>query len=206
KEDLQKIVQLIKGSTNKIKITGAYTHFATADEINSEHYNRQKSRYEDMLHELERLYDNPIIAHTGNSAAGIQYPKQMRHYTRFGISIYGLYPSAQIASLENVQLQQGFALYSELIEVKRINPGDYIGYGITYEAKEAEWIGTVPIGYADGWPRALQGFHVLVSGKKQPIVGRICMDMLMVRLDKQYKVGEKVTLIGNDKAEKISVD
>lgn len=206
KEALQQMVHLIKESDDKMNITGAYTHFATADEINSVHYLRQKARYEEMLAELERLYDQPIIAHTGNSAAGIQYPEQMRNYTRFGISLYGLYPSMQIENLGNVQLQQAFSLYSELIEVKHIEPGDYIGYGITYEAEKAEWIGTVPIGYADGWPRALQGFHVLVAGKKQPIVGRICMDMLMIRLDKQYKVGEKVTLIGKDKSEEILVD
>lgn len=205
-EDLRKIVQLIKRSTNKINITGAYTHFATADEIGSTHYSRQKERYEKMLHELESLYDEPIIAHTGNSAAGIQYPEQMKHYTRFGISLYGLYPSQQIKRLENVQLRQAFKLYSELIEVKRIKPGDYIGYGITYEAEKSEWIGTIPIGYADGWPRALQGFHVLVGGKRQPIVGRICMDMLMVRLDRQHKVGEKVTLIGVDQDEEVTID
>lgn len=204
--DLHKMIQFVKDSANKIVITGAYTHFATADEIASAHYKRQKSRYEAMLHELESSYDLPIVAHTGNSAAGIQYPKEMRHYTRFGVSLYGLYPSRVIEQLRNVELSQAFSLYSELVEVKRIGPGDYIGYGITYEAEEAEWIGTIPIGYADGWPRALQGFHVLIAGKRHPIVGRICMDMLMVKLDRQYEVGERVTLIGKDGSENIPVD
>lgn len=205
-DTLREIVRIVQSSDEKIKITGAYTHFATADEINSAHYKNQQSVYERMLQELSELYKEPIITHIGNSAAGIQYPEQMRQYTRFGISLYGLYPSRKIEQLNKVQLKQAFSLYSELIEVKKIQPGEYIGYGITYQAKEEEWIGTVPIGYADGWPRTLQGFHVLVGGKKQPIVGRICMDMMMVKLDQPYKVGEKVTLIGKSGTSEITVD
>lgn len=204
--DVKEIVELIHSAEGKFQITGAYTHFATADEVESSHYERQKKRYEAMLHVLETNYDQPIITHIGNSAAGIQYPEQMRQYTRFGISLYGLYPSKQIKQLNQVKLKEAFSLYSELIEVKQIQPGEYIGYGITYEATEAEWIGTVPIGYADGWPRKLQGFHVLVGGKKQPIVGRICMDMLMIKLDHPYAIGERVTLIGENADAYISVD
>lgn len=204
--ELQDIIDLVKQSKDIIRITGAYTHFSTADEIESHHYERQKQRYEQMLHELERNYNGPIITHIGNSAASIQYPEQMRQYTRIGISLYGLYPSYDIKQLETVRLHEAFSLYSELIEVKQIKKGDYIGYGRTYEAKKDEWIGTVPIGYADGWPRLLQGFYVLVAGKKHPIVGRICMDMLMVKLDRRYEVGERVTLIGNDEGAYIAVD
>lgn len=205
-EDLREIVKQIEAASGKIKIVGAYTHFATADEIDSEHYNHQKTTYEKMLKELNRIYKGPIMTHIGNSAAGIQYPEDMRQFTRFGISLYGLYPSKAIKSLNKVTLKQAFSLFSELIEVKKISPGEYIGYGRTYQAEEEEWIGTVPIGYADGWPRALQGFHVLIGGKKQPIVGRICMDMMMVKLDRPYSVGEKVTLIGKSGAEEITVD
>lgn len=205
-DTLRRIVELVKMSKGKIKITGAYTHFATADEIDSDHYEEQRETYESMLAELSRLYDAPLITHIGNSAAGIQYPEQMREYTRFGIALYGLYPSKEIKTLRKVQLKQAFSLYSELIEVKKIQAGEAIGYGATYRAEEDEWIGTVPIGYADGWSRALQGFYVLVAGKKQPIVGRVCMDMMMVKLDRCYAIGEKVTLIGPDGESFLSVD
>lgn len=205
-EELRKIVEKIEASNGKIEITGAYTHFATADEIDSVHYKNQKQRYEKMLQILSEIYDKPLITHIGNSAAGIQYPEQMLQYTRLGISLYGLYPSPDIKALGNIELKQAFSLYSELIAVKKIKAGEYIGYGVTYQAKEDEWIGTVPIGYADGWSRAFQGFHVLVDGKKQEIVGRVCMDMLMVRLDKEYEVGQRVTLIGKDKDAEISMD
>ncbi|HZW68558.1 MAG TPA: alanine racemase [Pseudogracilibacillus sp.] len=205
-ETLREILALVEQSAGKINITGAFTHFATADEIDSLHYERQKKRYETMLRILEDEYDGAIIAHIGNSAAGIQYPEQMKQYTRVGISLYGLYPSAQIEAMNKINLQQAFSLYSELIEVKQIKTGESIGYGQTYKAKESEWIGTIPIGYADGWPRLLQGFYVLIGGRKHQIVGRVCMDMIMVKLDRPYEVGEKVTLIGSNGAEFISMD
>src|SRR5699024_2495187 len=79
-------------------------------------------------------------------------------------------------------------------------------YGGTYKAEKDEWIGTVPIGYADGWSRQLQGFYVLVDGKKCPIVGRICMDIMMIKLDQAYEPGKKVTLIGENNGSFISME
>lgn len=205
-DELVDIVDKVKNSSGKIVITGVYTHFATADEIDSVHFRNQKQRYENMLEKLTNIYDKPLITHIGNSAAGIQYPERMLQYTRLGISLYGLYPSPDIKKLENIQLKQAFSLYSELIAVKRIKAGEYVGYGVTYQAEKDEWLGTVPIGYADGWSRTFQGFHVLVNGTKQQIVGRVCMDMLMIRLDDEYKVGQRVTLIGKDQHAEIDMD
>lgn len=205
KEELEEIVKEAK-DIKRVEITGCYTHFATADEIDSKHYKMQKERYEKMLQHLSTIYPEPLITHIGNSAAGIQYPDHMLHYTRFGISIYGLYPSKEIKALKKVDLKQAFSLYSELIQVKKVKAGEFIGYGATYVAKEDEWIGTVPIGYGDGWRRELTGFYVLIDGKKMPIVGRICMDVMMVKLDQPYEVGKKVTLIGKSKDAFIEID
>lgn len=205
REDLEEIVQEVK-QLEHIQITGAYTHFATADEIGSCLFEKQRQRYEEMLEVLTTLYPYPLMTHIGNSAAGIQYPKQMHQYTRFGVSIYGLYPSHEIRQLQNVDLQQAFSLYSELIQVKKIKAGQSVSYGATFRAEEDTWIGTIPIGYGDGWRRDLQGFYVLVSGKKMPIIGRICMDVMMVQLDRAYEVGQKVTLIGEDHGAIIEMD
>lgn len=194
---LREIVATIE-SLGYIHLTGAYMHFATADEINTVQYEQQKEQYEMMLGALSKLYPHPLITHIGNSAAGIQYPKEMLQYTRFGVATYGLYPSEDIRELDTVDLQQAFSLYSELIQVKKIAAGECVSYGATYCATEDEWIGTIPIGYGDGWSRKLQGFHVLIDGKKMPIVGRICMDVMMVKLDRAYEVGQLVTLIGKD--------
>jgi len=204
-EKLEEIVNQVM-CMNQVRLTGAYTHFATADEIDSDLFDEQNRRYEEMLHVLIELYPHPLLAHTGNSAAGIQYPEKMRQYTRFGVSIYGLYPSHDIRAMKNVDLKQAFSLYSELIQVKKIKAGETVSYGAAYEAEEDTWIGTVPIGYGDGWRRALQGFYVLVEGKKMPIVGRICMDLMMIRLDREYEVGQRVTLIGEDNGAAIEMD
>lgn len=204
-EQIQEIVDAVMNS-NQVYITGAYMHFATADDIGTLQYEKQRHRYEYMLQTLKRYYSHPIITHIGNSAAGIQYPDDMLQYTRFGVAIYGLYPSKAVKTLESVDLQQAFSLYSELVQVKKISPGDCVSYGATYCAEKEEWIGTIPIGYADGWSRNLQGFYVLIDGKRMPIIGRICMDSMMVKLDKPYEVGEQVTLIGQDQDEVIRMD
>lgn len=205
KENLQAIVEKIERN-DQMQITGAYMHFATADEIASSQYEQQKQQYETLLQSLSDIYPHPIMTHIGNSAAGIQYPKEMLHYTRFGVATYGLYPSKEIKQLESVQLRPAFSLYSELIQVKRIAAGECVSYGATYCAEEAEWVGTIPIGYADGWNRKLQGSHVLIDGKQMPIIGRICMDVMMVKLDKSYETGQKVTLIGTDRDAVIHMD
>lgn len=202
---LREVVEAVQKADN-LRITGAYTHFAIADEKEASLYYKQRNRYKQMLQVLQGAYDGPLITHMGNSAAGIQYPEEMLDYTRFGVSLYGMYPSGAIKDLKNVELKQSMSLYSKLMQVKQVKKGDVVSYGGTYEAQEDEWIGTVPIGYADGWKRSLQGFHVLIDGRKQPIVGRVCMDSMMIKLDKAYEAGKRVTLIGEDNGAIISMD
>src|SRR5699024_4633448 len=196
-EEIKLIIDAYNESES-VLLTGVYTHFATADEKEATYFNKQVQRFSQKLHVLQDLYDGELMIHTGNSAAGIQYPDKMYHYTRFGIATYGQYPSADVERLQQVELKEAFSLYSELMQVKKIKAGECVSYGATYCAQADEWVGTIPIGYADGWARKLQGFHVLVDGKKMPIIGRICMDAMMVRLDQAYPVGTKVTLIGQD--------
>lgn len=204
-QDLHEVVEHVK-KMEQVNITGAYTHFATADEINSDQYETQHKRYHHMLGILASLVGDNLITHIGNSAAGIQYSQDMLDYTRFGVSLYGIYPSADVASLEKVTLKQAMHVHSEISQIKQVHPGDAISYGATYTAEKEEWIATVPIGYADGWSRALQGFHVLVDGKRCPIVGRICMDSMMIKVDQYYEAGKRVTLIGENNGAFISMD
>lgn len=97
-------------------------------------------------------------------------------------------------------------LYSKLAHVKELEAGESVSYGRTYKTKQKEWIGSIGLGYADGWRRKLQGQQVLIDGKRMPIVGRVCMDQLMIKLDKQYPIGTKVTLIGKDGSQNIEID
>lgn len=205
KRELASVVEAVH-ENNQIQVTGIYTHLATADEVASPYYKEQQERFAEMLAVFQQLHAAPVLIHTGNSAAGIQYPTEMNHYTRFGIALYGLYPSREMKDLQQVKLKQAFSLCSELIQVKQVAAGEAISYGMTYKAEAAEWIGTIPIGYADGWRRDLQGFYVLIDGKRMPIVGRICMDLTMVKLDKSYPIGQKVTLIGSNGSAEIAVD
>lgn len=118
--------------------------------------------------------------------------------------MYGLNPSGGELDLP-YPLKPAMQLVSALVQTKQLHPGEMIGYGATYTAKETEWIGTVPIGYADGWLRKMQGTQVLVDGQFCEIIGRVCMDQLMIRLPRKYELGEKVTLIGEDQGKSITM-
>lgn len=203
-QTLKEILHLLKKS-QQIHLTGVYTHFATADEKDLTYYQQQKQLFQQWFHTLKKCWDQPLAFHTGNSAAAIRFPLEMQHFIRFGIAMYGLQPSEVVAEEKIIPLKSAFSLHSRLIHVKKVKKGDSISYGRTYRARSDEWIGTIPVGYGDGWTRRFQGAPVLIGGKKQPIVGRICMDQMMVKLDRPYEVGEKVTLIGQQKDESIDL-
>jgi alanine racemase len=101
-------------------------------------------------------------------------------------------------------LKEAFSLHSRLVHVKKLQKGEKVSYGATYETGEEEYIGTVPIGYADGWIRKLQGQEVIVDGERTRIVGRICMDQCMIKLPHAIPNGTKVTLIGKQEDKYIS--
>ncbi|WP_226585475.1 alanine racemase [Halobacillus litoralis] len=187
-------------------LQSVFTHFATADEEEKSYFSHQTKRWEELFGHFKREWSHPVEVHTSNSAASMRFPERMDHFVRFGISMYGLYPSTHVKRERPIDLEPAFSLNSRLIHVKRLEAGESISYGATYTTEEEEWIGTVPLGYADGWIRKLQGMEVLVDGKRQTIVGRICMDQFMIRLDQEYPIGTKVTLIGNQGNQEISAD
>lgn len=205
--ELNEVLLALK-QTPQVHLTGIFTHFATADEENSAYYEEQTQRFFRLLNIFQKKWpeSDTIRIHTGNSAAAIRFPKQMRHYIRYGIAMYGQYPSQWIKSEKMISLKPAFSLYSQLTHVKWVPKGTKIGYGSTHTLNEDGWVGTVPIGYGDGWARDLQDFYVLINGKKCPIIGRICMDQMMIHLDQSYPIGTKVTLIGRDQQEVIEVD
>jgi alanine racemase len=176
-----------------IKVEGIYTHMSTADE-DLDYLNGQVKKFQSQFDQLD-LTDIAYI-HLANSATLFQFHHSFTQAVRLGIGMYGVNPGGGFISLD-FQLKPTLALYSKLSQCKKINKGDKIGYGASYEAEVDEWIGTVPIGYADGWIRRNQGRHVMVIGDKCEIIGRVCMDQLMIRLPKEMSRGTKVTLIGD---------
>ncbi|WP_431801673.1 alanine racemase [Halobacillus andaensis] len=188
------------------ELDAIFTHFATADEGETSYFLEQEKRLEELLLHFEKAGQEGVAIHSGNSAASMRFPDRMKQFVRFGISMYGLYPSSDVKKERPIELRPAFSLHSQLVHVKKVQAGESLSYGATYTTTSEEWIGTVPVGYADGWIRKLQGFEVLVDGKRQPIVGRICMDQFMIRLDQEYSIGSKVTLIGKQKEAEVHMD
>lgn len=198
-KDLLNFVQTNK----KMKVEGIFTHFANADSNNMEYFHNQLIKFK---HFLQIIEDKPKWIHASNSAATLRSKDSLFSLVRFGISMYGLSPSPEITNELPFPLREAFSLHSKLIHIKKVEKGESIGYGCTYIAQEDEWIGTIPIGYADGWLRKLQGQEVIINGRRAPIVGRICMDQCMVKLPEPFPIGTTVTLIGEQMNERISMD
>lgn len=185
---------LLEVADDRFVIEGIYTHFATADEPDSALYHEQQVRFDRLMDGLGSRFK---YIHTSNSAGAIRMAGEDVPYNlvRVGIAIYGLYPSSEMASFYSF-LRPAFTLKSKLMQVKRLEAGQTISYGATYTTTEDEWIGTVPVGYADGWIRKAGGFAVDVNGNRCPIVGRVCMDRFMIKLPRAFPVGTDVTLVG----------
>ncbi|MCA1023942.1 alanine racemase [Halobacillus litoralis] len=204
-EEMDGVLRAVKAD-DTFRLTGIFTHFATADDEDTDYYQQQADEFQRLAEHFKRNWPEDVEIHTSNSAASMRFPERMDHFVRFGISMYGLYPSEAVKQERPVELTPAFSLTSCLVHVKRVGPGESISYGATYTTEKEEWIGTVPLGYADGWIRRLQGMEVLVDGKRHPIVGRICMDQFMIQLDQEYPIGTKVTLIGKQGDDEITAD
>lgn len=201
-EELQELEEIILNSDH-FHFEGIFTHFAKADALDTEYYHKQLEKFNQFLSALKV---RPKWIHASNSAASLRFPEGLFNLVRSGITVYGLTPALEIKNQLPIALKQAFSLKTKLVHVKQVTKGAKISYGCTYEALEDEWIGTIPIGYADGWIRALQGQTVLINGERVPIVGRICMDQCMIKLPRHFPVGTEVTLIGKQIEDEITVD
>ncbi|MFC7372771.1 alanine racemase [Fictibacillus iocasae] len=202
-------IDLLQEAQNysRLKVEGLFTHFATADELHSELFQHQLTNFKEIVSELKEQKLCPPVVHCGNSAASLMAPGDLFNVARIGISMYGLTPSNEILPALPFALKPAFSLHTRLIHVKKIKRGDTVSYGATYTAEADEWIGTLPIGYADGWMRRFSpGAEAIVNNEKVPIVGRICMDQCMVRLPYEMEVGSLVTLVGEKGGHSITMD
>lgn len=202
-EQVQEIETFI-ATSSQFKLEGVFTHFATADEETTEHFDNQINKFRNLLNSLQQ---KPKVVHIANTATAlIKHEDCQYDAVRYGISMYGLAPSDYVKSILPFELEEAFTLETELVHVKQLKKGDTVGYGAQFTATEDCFVGTLPIGYADGMIRKLAGQQVLVDGQRCPIVGRICMDQCMILLPKAYNVGEKVVLLGQQSNEEIRID
>jgi len=200
-EDAPSLIQHIRTLVN-IELKGLATHFATADEPdNPTHYNRQKKRFQRLVAELDQQGLRPPLIHAANSAATLLDPEMHFDLVRPGIACYGLWPSGETrTALEGkVTLQPTLTLKSTVAYTKDIAHGESVSYGASWTAEKPTRLAVLPIGYADGIDRHLSNRgEVLIGGKKAPIRGRVCMNILMVDITQhpQVAVGDEAVLIG----------
>ena len=193
-----------------LRIKGIFSHFACSDEDNasSREYTKMQYDYFDRVcKELEGRGLGLGIKHIANSGATLLHNDMTKDMVRPGILPYGLYPSADC--LGKIELRAVMELYSAVTLVKSIKKGDYISYGRTFRAERDMTVATIPIGYADGYSRLLSNKgRVLIRGKYARIIGRICMDQMMVDVTDIDGVcfGDLVTLVGRDGDKEISFD
>ncbi|HBG5344979.1 TPA: alanine racemase [Clostridioides difficile] len=206
-ESVQEIIELNK--LEYIDLEGMFTHFATADEVSKEYTYKQANNYKFMSDKLDEAGVKIAIKHVSNSAAIMDCPDLRLNMVRAGIILYGHYPSEDVFK-DRLELRPAMKLKSKIGHIKQVEPGVGISYGLKYTTTGKETIATVPIGYADGFTRIQKNPKVLIKGEVFDVVGRICMDQIMVRIDKDIdiKVGDEVILFGEGEvtAERIAKD
>ena len=190
-----------------LRAEGLFSHFATADCADLTKAQTQAQRFDSFDAMLKARGVNIPIRHLDNSAGIMNFPN---HYemVRSGIVTYGMYPSSEVCP-ELLSIRPALQWHSRVTHVKLLPAGREISYGGTYVTTRPTMVATVPIGYADGYRRSLSGkFHVLIKGQKAPILGRVCMDQMMVDVTGIPGVmpEDPVVLVGRDGAEEITVE
>ena len=192
-----------------IEIEGIFTHFAKADEADKTDTLRQAARFTEFVSRIEQQLHMTIpMKHCSNSAAILELPEFCMDMARVGIIMYGLLPSDEVRA-DVVPLTPALSWKSHIAFVKELEAGASVSYGGVFTAERRMPIATIPVGYADGYPRSLTGRgSVLIHGKRCPILGRICMDQFMVDVSEVpgVKVGDEVILLGEDQGEQITAE
>ncbi len=199
-DDTDTLIKLF--DLKNLDFEGIYTHFAKADEAEKAFTVLQYNRYNKVI---KALKDNKItvpIKHVSNSAAIIDLPEFSYDMVRAGIMLYGLYPSAEVGR-DNVSLKPVMTFKTKIAYIKNVDKNEGISYGLIYKTDKNKKIATLPVGYADGYTRMLTSkSSVLVGVNRRKVVGKICMDQMMIDLENsKAEVGDEVILFGeNNKA------
>ncbi len=209
-EEVRRTVQTVLDieALPHLEVEGLYTHFACADTADKGSANMQLTLFKELLAELDRHNFEVLLRHAANSAATIELPESHLDLVRPGIAQYGLWPSGD-TNRSLIDLKPVMSLKSRIIQLKEVPAGFKISYGSTYETPERTRIATVPVGYADGYPRLLSSRGVmLVRGVRVPVVGRVCMDLTMIDVGgvEGVESGDEVVWMGQQGTEKISAE
>ena len=207
KKSIYEVAEIFKMSN--IIVDGMYFHYACADEKDLNFTKEQHQKYLDFIDALKEMeeFDLPHL-HCCNSAGAIAFPASGHNLIRPGISSYGYFPSDEI-NKGNISLKPAISLYSRVVFIKEVSKGTPIGYGSTFVAPEAIKVATIPVGYGDGYPRSLSNVgDVLIGEQRCRIIGRVCMDQLMVDVTHvpDVKFMDLVVLVGEMGDEEITLE
>lgn len=184
--EINEVFHILK--EKKVEIEGIFTHFHSADNKDKAACIRQQKWFYHIVDSLQ--YDFKWI-HTCNSDATLSFKDERSNAVRVGLVLYG------VTSIPTtIDVKPVLSLYSKITCIKKVNKNETIGYGASYTCDRDEFIATVPIGYGDGFIRKNQGRFLSIEGRTCQIVGRICMDLCMIRVPKQYVLGSDVEIIG----------
>ncbi|MBR2892504.1 MAG: alanine racemase, partial [Clostridia bacterium] len=182
---------------DNIYVEGVFSHYACADSADKSDSALQTALFDKFIDLLSDRGIEPPIKHICNSAGTVEFSKQY-DMCRVGVLLYGLYPSDEVDKTK-LSLMPAMEIVSHVVHVKTVPAGYKIGYGHIYEAPSERVIATVSIGYADGYSRSCTGQgYVLIRGKKAPVVGKVCMDQIMVDVTDidDVRVGERAVIMG----------
>ena len=187
-----------------LEIAAVYTHFATADNPEHPAFARQRERFEAVLAALPALGITTTVRHAANSAGLLRDERVWYDFVRPGLLLYGIVPPPLAATLP---LRPALSLHSRIVAVKGLRPGEGTGYGLRDDADRHRTLAVVPAGYADGLDLRLAGRgHMLVRGRRAPVVGSVCMDMTTIDVTgMDVSPGDEVVVVGEQDGESIGV-
>jgi len=211
----EKIVRAVK-KYPRLKLKGISTHFANIEDTTDHTYaNIQLKSFNEAVARVRKYGLKPTLRHTACSAALLLFEKTRFELVRPGIAFYGLWPSKETYLSYRLQggsnriLKPALSWHTRVIQIKDVPPDSFVGYGCTFRTTSRTKLAVLPVGYYDGYDRSLSNLaHVLIKGKRAPVRGRICMNLVMVDISDIPGVGleESVTLIGKYGEENISAD
>jgi alanine racemase len=202
-DNIARTIPVVASSPN-LRVEAVYTHFATADNPDHPMFAVQRERFEAVLASLPALGITTPVRHAANSAALLRDERIWYDFVRPGLLLYGVVPPPLASTLP---LRPALSLHSRIVAVKGLRPGEASGYGLKTPYAEPATLAVVPAGYADGLDLRLAGHgHMLVRGRRAPIVGSVCMDMTMIDVTgMEVAPGDEVVIIGHQGEASIEV-
>ncbi len=194
-----------------IEVEGATTHFANIEDTTDDSYARgQLANFERGLAILREVGINPPLVHAANSAATLLFDDALFTMVRCGIASYGLWPSKEtMLSFKGVgELKPVMSWKTRVAQIKKVAAGEFVGYGCTYRTTRATVLAILPVGYYDGFDRGAGGAHVLIRGKRAPVRGRICMNIIMVDITDiaEVELEDEVVIIGESGGDRVTAE